>query len=105
MSDNDGLRLLKSQHSKKFAASLQDLSQDEQRLVIKKCNLWHDSQDHPSLQFRKWSGHAPARYKSLNPRYFRVSSSIRVFVIEDNSKQVLEFVGRHRDYEQFVGQS
>jgi hypothetical protein len=107
MSIKGSLDLVKAAYSKKFEDSFLDLNQDEQRLAFKKCNLWHDSPDHPSLRFKNWSGHVPARYKNLNPKYFRVSSSIRVFVIQENtnSPMVMEFVGRHDDYERFIRKS
>ena len=82
MSAKGFLDSVRAAYSKKFADSFGRLTGDEQRLASKKCNLWHSSKDHPSLQFRTWSGHVPNRYKNLNPKYFRVSSSMRVLVIE-----------------------
>ena len=105
MSNKGDLVSVKAAYSRKFEDSFGGLNQDEQRLTVKKCNLWHDSPEHPSLRFRSWTGHVPARYKNLNPKYFRVSSSIRVLVIEDNNAPVLEFIGRHKEYERFISQA
>jgi hypothetical protein len=92
MNNKGFLDSIKAAYSKRFEDSFSILSQDEQKLVSKKCNLWHGFSAHPSLRFRNWSGHVPAKYRDSNPKYFRVSLSIRILVIEEDGKPILEYV-------------
>src|SRR5437762_2478321 len=99
MSDRDSLDLLQTPYSSKFKESCEGLLVQERILVISKCELWRKNPKHGALEFRKTYWTLPVAYRNKETWYFRAGLSLRVLVYRTDVGWMLEFVGRHKNFD------